>query len=397
MAQARSPAGWESPMSRSEDQPKRKHPRRRRGIAALAAAATVVGVVASTAAFSTATPARSAAASPSFSLRSAPRYYVALAPTGPRHQVHGQWLRWDDAVVVDTLTGKTVATIQVPKPFNTFDSVAGAADDQTFVLSASADPWPLINCPTKFFVAEVNPSTGAVTLTAPRIPELPKTVVPMGMALSPSGTGLAVSDQAGSPSRRNVAQVREYSLTTGAVRSWQSDGYIGTSDYDSVSISLSGTGKLAFNWLPYRQSQEKYGGIYLLNTTKRGGDLLADSRHVVRFPSAGLDPAWDGVVTADGSNIVVPVWSPSTSQTAVEKFSVPRGRLLRVTHKVRTPDAGANSLEWTSPAGGVFVVGAPAKPGGKIVLGVLSGNRFIPLPGKAPWAPAAPYAPDIAF
>ncbi len=332
------------------------------------------------------------------SLRSAPRYYVALLPAGPLHRIGRTRVQFDDAVVRDTLTGSTLATIHVPKPFDIFDSVTGAGDDRTFVLAASVETFN--PAPVKFFLARFDPTTDAVTLTAPHVPELAPRESLMGMALSPAGTELAVAVLPDRYVRRSVGRVSVYSLTNGAVRSWQSYGEIGM----DPSGSWSRRGTLAFNWdsggyvVRGQVQNSPADGVYLLNVASAGGSLLAHSRQVVRAPRTisplnGFDYT-SAVLIPDGNKVIVPVGrfldigsgASQKAEYAFEEFSIPRGRLIRTLDRTHSAALGGNSVEWTSPAGGVLVVEAPEKPGGKIVLGVLSGRRFVPIPGAPPEA-----------
>jgi hypothetical protein len=362
--------------------PNGKPPRHRRAfavLAPLAAATAVVAVIAAVVVFSGGThPQRPAPASSRVSLNSVPRYYMALVETAPMS-------RYDEAIVRDTLTGATLTTVHVPKPFLAFDSVTAAANDRSFVLSASIGPLMDQYKPTGLFLARFNPHTRAVALTKLPIPAIPNTEFLNGMALSPSGTELAISVQTGKSKLLNLARVSVYSLATGAVRSWRAyGGSIGITEYDSVSISWSRSGELAFNWSSnspdLRLAAEEYG-VYLLDLAKAGHSLSTDSRHVVRWPSAGLDPSWDSVATPDGKEIVAPVFRNGGDICAFEEFSAPRGRLLRILDKTDCSEP-FNSVVWTNSTGSVLVVVGPSDRGLRLVLGVLSGSRFIPIPGK---------------
>ena len=68
----------------------------------------------------------------------APRYFVALAHGG---QARTQ-IRTADAAVGSTATGRIIARVAVPKPYNAFVAVSGARDDRTFVLAAQELPAP---------------------------------------------------------------------------------------------------------------------------------------------------------------------------------------------------------------------------------------------------------------
>jgi hypothetical protein len=357
-------------------------------LAPVTAAAAVLAVLAALSGVAPANAAPSAGSAlgsrpATVSLRSVPQYYMALVNIR-NPNIYGP----QKAVIRDTVTGATIAMIFPPKGYSTFLSLTGAADDRTFVLSAEAGKWPA-NGATKFYLARFDAADGHVTLTALRIPEIPEADLLTGLALSANGKELAMAVLTGK--NRAVAEVSVYSLRTGKVRSWRSTGTIGYSLYDTNSISWSRGGTLAFNWFfngPVVSGQLPAGdGIWLLNTRKPAGSLLAHSRLAVLNKGAGFQRyafSWDGVLTPDGTKVVVPVYQgfgPSTY--AFEEFFVRTGRLFRILDKVSTSATGQNALEWTSLSGGVLVVAAPPKPNGKIVYGVLSGNRFIPIP-KAP-------------
>ncbi len=368
-------------MSSKQDRPDRKPALRRRGMAALAMAVTVVGLVATTTAFSGGTHvAQEARTGASVSLRSVPRYYMRLLQHG-HYKIDGRLTQGEEAVIRDTLTGATIATIHPPAPFKTFDAVSGAADDRTFVLSASLAPFDQPKAfPTKFFIARFNPSTRAVTLRALPIPELPQGDEPVGLALSPSGTELAIS---GYNRPVSYARVSLYSVATGAHRSWLLHGAIGRgAPYDTLALSWSRSGTLAVNMLDTST-------IRLLNTHSAGGSLLAHSRQAVVDRDTTSSHYGDGLLIPDGTKIVIPIEHFASEsnggiryESAFEVFSATSGRLIRLLHKTDTGLDGANSLVWTSPAGGLLV--GEAQVGSQVVLGVISGSQVIPIPGASP-------------
>lgn len=409
-----------------------KSSRRVRLLAAMAAAAAVVAVIATSVALSggTDTPRK---ADSRMILASVPRYYMALVgmkykdPNQPSEYANNP----QEAVIQDTETGAVLATIRPPDGYSSFEEVTGSADDRTFVLAAQVGKYTHNQyglAPVKFFRVRFNPSSGSATLTALRIPELPKfkTVDAglVGMALSPNGTEIAISVQPSAQKGLSGAmpplELRVYSLHTGAVvRSWRQSGgitgfgpLIGNEvDQDSGAVSWAGEGTLAFNWLTFEhvvrgklQPFSDYAGVWLLNTNAASGGLMAHSRRVIRFP-ANPDPnkvsfRWDGVLTSDGTKIVAPVGvqgSPlgPTSTSAFEEFSAATGRPIRILHEVSTRAPGVNAVEWTNSTGSVLVVDAPARRGGHYVVGVLSGNRFTPLPGAPPVTPITTV--DLAF
>jgi hypothetical protein len=371
-------------------------------LAPVTAAAAVLALIAALVALS-ASHSRDSGPSQGSLLAQAPRYYMALVPIG-RNPVGPQ-----KAEIRDTVTGATLATILPPKPFGTFDSVTGAADDRTFVLSAAKGTSYLSGSPTRFILARFNPARGVVVLTTLRVPEVPAGALMTGMALSPSGDELATAVLTGAD-----VQVSVYSLRTGAVRTWQGTGTIGDGPYDTNSISWSRSGTLAFNWLGNsrfvhgRLQLSSEDGVWLLNTSTPGGDLLADSRLAVRQDQPdGLGLAWDGILAPDGQRIVAatmgltpvsdsPPATPPQTITArpstfrrtlirgeFEEFSAATGRAVRTLLRVASP-VGTFPLVWSNPSGSVLVVGAPAASGQQPVFGVLSGNGFTPIPGAPP-------------
>ncbi len=347
-----------------------------------AAAAAVVALIVGSLALSGGTHVpRQAAAGARVSLGSVPRYYMRLLQHG-HYNIDGRLVQGEEAVIRDTLTGATIATIRPPAPFKTFDAVTGAADDRTFVLSASLAPWAQPKeFPTKFFIARFDPSTRAVTLKALPIPELAQGDLPVGLALSPSGTELAIS---GYNRPVGYARVSLYSVASGAVRSWLLHGQIGRTPlaYDSLALSWSRSGTLAVN-------MPDTGTIRLLKTDSAGGSLLAHSRQAVVDRNTGTTRYGDGLLTADGTKIVVPMEhfvvlsnGDVRYDSAFEVFSAASGRLIRLLHKTASGLDGADSLVWTSPSGSVLV--GEAQPGTDVFVGVISGSQFIPIPGTSP-------------
>jgi hypothetical protein len=215
-----------------------------------------------------------------------------------------------------------------------------------------------------------------VTLSTLHVPEVTRADLLTGMALSPTGREFATAVLTGK--NRAVSRVSVYSVATGAVRSWQSKGTLGYNPYDPSSISLSRSGTLAFNWVGPAPTD----GIYLLNTRAAAGGLLAHSR----FTVAAVGRVWHfndgGVLTADGTRIVAPMWrpsAPSPGAAELEEFSAATGKPVEVLHRM---SASLLALAWTNSNGSVLVAAAPVKPG-QLVFGVVAGRNFLPLP-KAP-------------
>jgi hypothetical protein len=353
---------------------------------------------------------------PQLSLSSAPPYYLALIPNGNNGPQY--------AVIRSTVTGATEATIRPPKPFNTFSQATGAADDRTFVLGAQSFPAGWTGPaggkpPVKFFVVHFSPAHGTFTMAPLPIPEIGNTV--QGIALSPDATRLAITNDT-DPTGAET-QVRIYSLASGAVRVWQSPGTIGNGggdDQDAMSWAADGE-TLAFNWTPATKHMKNgelcftsvSGVLWLLNTATAGGSLLADSRLALptSLPS-GVGSDNQATLTPDGTKIIIPVQRPGRTISApclkpvpfqqvlphqagasaapssitfeFEVFSTRTGKLVDALHPDHVRNGSSYpdlSMAWSNPSGSVLVVQAPTGNGRPAVLGVLSGDKFIPIPG----------------
>jgi hypothetical protein len=374
----------------------------RRVLAGLAAAATVVAIA--VAAGLLATPHRGQGAPPSASI--VPRYYMALVPfkeQGPGVDT-GSY-----AVVKDRITGRTLATVQPPKPYE-FEGVSGAADDRTFVLTAQGNP----SQPPEFIYARFDPANDTVTDTLLALPGLPILDDFDTAALSPDGTKLAVASV---NYRFTAAQIKVYSLPSGAAKTWSVK--VNTSmvwaDAGPDELSWSSTGTLAFGWIGSIPGNTL--GVYLLNTNGAGGGLLADSQEAFcpvavkqgRTISINSDVGSDtAFLTPDGSTFIssvpqpIPVGQRPPSCTSrglapampeLEEFSVSTGQATSVLYASHAHDA-VGAVYWSNPSGSVLVVFAQTRPGlvSQGDFGILAGNTFTRIPGSS-----IPPLVDIAF
>jgi hypothetical protein len=356
--------------------------RRRIGVrtAAMAAVVIVGGMIAPSVAL--AGPPQHTASRRLAVLKRLPPYYLALVRHGT---ASGGAIKFE-VVVKNTVTGATLATVRPSKPYWTFGAITGAADDRTFVIAAETPPVSGLFSPTRFLLARFHPSTGKVTLSTLPVPKVPLADILTGMALSPNGRKLATAVLTGK--HRATARVSVYSLATGSVRSWQSTGTIGDGEYDSTSISWSRSGRLAFDWLGTDS------GAWLLDTHAAPGGLLAHSRFVVAESHAGWSFTQDAVLTPDGRRIVAPVWRPTSPPPGVgrfEEFSAATGKPVEILDPV---NRSLLALEWTNSTGSLLVAAVPPKPSKQQVFGVVTGNKFIPLP-KAP--AVSGQTADLAF
>jgi hypothetical protein len=189
-----------------------------------------------------------------------PEYYVA-------------WMQADTPylIVGDTLTGQVRATVKAPD--NVYlTGVYGTADaDSTFIVTGVLVHGPDSN--TMFYLLRIAPGSSDPVRWIPlQVPDLPS---PAGVALSPTGTELAVA-LAGSP-----ATLRVYSVATGALlRSWSTaaPGDIraekvppGSWQFTAMALRWSADGQqLAFAW--------DASAIRVLSASTPDGDLIGRSR-----------------------------------------------------------------------------------------------------------------------
>jgi hypothetical protein len=325
-------------------------------------------------------------------LASVPPYYLAL--TGYTGNLNEHW----HATVRSTATGAILATISPPRPYRTFGWLSGAADDRTFVLAAQswvpgASPAQNSAEPTRFFVLHFDPATGQAPLTALPISERQGHMV-NGMAVSPDGSKLAVIVQTqAEPSRARELQV--FTLASGSQRQWvwPGKGWIGNLDQMDQPLSWGADSRT----LAFQQWTGQHGAVRLLDTAAPGGSLMAAARLGVMFRGADSDVG-NALLIPDGTKIVAAVFPPGTGnqvKTNITEFSVRTGNAIRVRDPWQFvlgggPDPGDQVL-WTNSSGRTLIVISPpgTDPAGHFVhhailpvIGVLTGDRFTPIPGS---------------
>lgn len=385
-----------------------------RALAALAAAAAVItivtvslalgsgaagrqpgrrGTVTGAAAHQARRPARTATSEAA--LASVPPYYITVFPgvmatTASQH-----------AVIRATATGKVVATVAVPSPYNTFGWVTAADDDRTFVVTAQR--WVQGTSPaaerlnasalTKFFLLRFDPGTHAAHLSALPVPADPGSIWVDGIALSPDGTKLAVAaDRQGARGRPTI---QLFDLATGSAKEWvwPANGWIGNNKPTGQPLSWAADGRtLAFQLIP-RQGTI---AVRLLDTATPGGSLQSSSKLAVEWNHGGVTgprgtviagasnaPAnslasFNTLITPDGTKIVcVTATAPATAQ--ITEFSVRTGQIVRVMAMRPVTSAGlaARDVLWANSSGSTLIVQAAA-------TGVLTASQFTPIPGSPP-------------
>jgi hypothetical protein len=378
-------------------------PARRRGkwpglLVPLAAAAAVTGVVAAALAIGAAfqgrpagpgpaaqshpspAPLRPAALRPA-ALRQVPRYFAELTRTAPVVVMGGE------AVVVrSTLTGRVLATVTPPRPYQIFTWVSAAADDRTFVLAAQRY-WPIasgqaglpaqnrdITTPAVFFKLTFGPATHAARLARLAVPETIQHRQLAGMAVSPDGTRLALD------LNRSIQSIQVVTLATGAIRSWAwpGGGWIGNFKPSGQAFSWTADGT-TLEFQQWGTGHPRPISIRLLDTTAPGTSL-ASSKIVLTFPDAGA-LGFTTLLTPDGTRIV------TATPQGITQFSARTGHPLLSEDQFHLGLSGWQDVLWAGPGGQALVVSDPRGKktpyGPDHILGVLTGNTFTPIPHGA--------------
>lgn len=287
-----------------------------------------------------------------------------------------------------TVTGKLLATIGPPRPYNAVGPLTADADGRTFVFGASriwehnAGPSPKLaerdqRTPMKFLLVHITP--GGHLQRA--VLSLPQAVTPAqgpSIALSPDGTRLAIAFGG----HGHTAVIQVISLSTGQTRQW-------TQPDSSWTPMLNGEGA----WTADGQTLavEQYTllpsttQVRLLDTTARGTSLAASKLLVLR-PPAGEQAPKQLFLTPDGTTLISPVHKeptrnpPSSGQLAV--YSARTGALLRtlapwVWSWPSPPGRGGGpeqTVAWSNRSGSRLIILQPR--GDLNVLGALTGNTF---------------------
>ena len=323
-----------------------------------------------------------------------PPFYVALPPPGypgrPAATIHA------------SASGAVLGRVAVPGL--TLGTVAAAADDRTFVLSAyrrKPDGAIRPDSVTSFYRLTLTGAGQVASLQRLRL------AVPAGKlgyqvsstALSGNGGTLAVSIIASG--FRGTDRLEAVSLRTGRVRTW-------TAPWEAALQGLSWGHGVTFGFLtalPTGQGQEVARfRLRLLDTSRPAGDLVRSSALV---PLSG-GPVTSAILADHGRDVVAWTRRPSTAQHAgdviLSRFSAQTGQALQQLYAVPSngqfPGAGA---VWSAdPSGQHLLIGitTPTRKGpqpgpfilGHAVFGRLDHGQLTPLPVIQPKVPPQPAA-----
>ncbi|MGI8449740.1 MAG: hypothetical protein ACR2MP_21680, partial [Streptosporangiaceae bacterium] len=344
-----------------------------------------------------------------------PAYYVALGRADSSRPSLGRLDQPRYAQVRATATGKVLATVRPPRPYDTFSEVSAAADVHTFVLVASrwrkkslgtGAEW--ITTANQFFRLRIDPAAGTARLTALSIPQA-SFRNGEGFAVSPDGTKLAVAQRLSMVAPANP-EIQVYDLATGTRKAWTWPGG------GAVTNNAGGQGQV-LSWardgtLAFQQWAGNSIEVRLLDTNGPGGSLKTDSRLAVdwagdaesfRFShgrAANVISGYSALLTLDGTKIICATTTetkhPLTSVLSFTEFSARTGRVVRQlgswTITGLYPGQTQDVL-WANPSGSALIVMAH-RPGVvpvpfhhgdsadySLVISAVSQNKFIPLTG----------------
>jgi hypothetical protein len=323
--------------------------------------------------------------------------------------VNGRYLK-----VRSTATGKLLATVFPPKPYNNFSMITADASGTVYVLGAMRYWQRYAN--TRPQVARRNQTTPLMFLelrisAAGQVQQsslsLPVTVTPKqqpSIALSPQGARLAVAYGGGG----QPAQVAVVSLGSGQMRRWVSPrvswtprlGYQGAWAADGRTLVLqqwdvirNPSRQAVLSWHPPVTTR-----VNLIDTLAPGGTLGA-GRFLVLRPPAGESPPADVFITPDGTKLIggtgksdfPPTSGPWTGELSV--YSARTGALLQRLAPWKwngldsRPAHGGSPKEliaWSNASGSRLILLHPVDD--LNILGVLTGNGFSPAGAPLPQA-----------
>jgi hypothetical protein len=320
-----------------------------------------------------------------------PPYYVALNFTGPEQCCLAFQLDMPQtrAVVRVTATGRPLASVTAPRPYDTFVGVTAAADDRTFVLAAQKLPHfkpdgRVAPPATRYFLLRFHPDHGhpRTTLTPLPIPVTPAGLWASEFALSPDGSRLAVVSGPG-----DKLQLTVYNLRAGTQRDYQSAGGVGNTyvtPYTEDALSWGTDNRtLAFVYGQWGGRE----GVWLLDTARPGSGLLANSR--VAIPESRTTNWTQIQLTADGQTIIGNVNNPyqNGSLQHLVEVSARTGKLVRVLNVIRGMANDFEQVQWMSPSGRLMIVTNAMRARhhstehyASVDAGVLMNGYYTPLP-----------------
>jgi hypothetical protein len=336
---------------------------------------------------------------------SASYYAYPIQGTSNRWTVHGVpnsdtvGARYID--IRATVSSKLLDTISPPAPYNSFLSMAGAANDRVFVFAAQWNrsgkngvPLPYSidqREPLKFEVLRISPG-GQMRLSSLSLPQTLTTGQEPTISVSPDGTKLAIAFGGSGTGRPATVQV--VTLATGQLREWQAPS-------SAAAPILAGLGSWTANgrvlefgqWFVAKGGdiQRTVGQVRLLDTTAPGGSLAA--ARLVELPQDVNWPTWP-MISPDGSALIgttggarTPGLGNAVGPGAFGLYSARTGKLLHVLARWGQSEARlmipppAARIAWSNFTGSKIIVEMPR--GTHTTVGYAGNGNFTPLPNAA--------------
>jgi hypothetical protein len=317
----------------------------------------------------------------------------------------------------DTETGAIAATVQPPRPYQSFGYVFATDIPNTWV--AGAQPWHPVQDdnsaqPVTLFDVTFNPATRQVETSRLPVPPVLGTEL-VTVALSPDGTKLAevtltlgpvVRSSTGSPSQTGVAVLRVYAMTGGTGKPRVSSRTLATApdaDYlTDYSLTWLGDGRtLAVGGTFGAVVPLRPAPAVLTVDTSVPGRLTAVTTVTLKFPPPGqatFDPktavptgCWDApIATSDGAGIICGGMAATTmnaggdANVGIWGFDARTGQLTATwdRHNICCMDPGTTNPKvlWVGPTDREFVATGYALPNQGADLYVQNGDGGHPVP-----------------
>lgn len=379
--------------------------RRRSWLAPAAAAAAVLAIAVSAVVIKNLPADPAAPATGSTAAASVPAYYAAPEATC-------KTCKTTRLVVGDTFTGAKLASFDAPRGTR-FAAVSAAADDRTFVADTVEYPFSSTQHVTWYLLKIAPGAATPARLTRLRIPNTPAPSVVGDIALSPSGSELAVTYGFNRPAR-DTAELRIYSVTTGKLlNSWSAGvldialspyGFSGLLESNNL-LSWTDGGR-AVSFTTFSDTMEGHRtdvAMRVVSVAARGGELVGDSRVVWSTQNADSESyCADGGIdvpelTADGKTVVCGTGEalggtdPSGKRAALPlawlAYRTSEPEAARTLYKFTAYSTGPRPLgvatvQWSDTSGSTLIVAwvVRSKTMSALHFGVISHGSYTPLP-----------------
>jgi hypothetical protein len=298
--------------------------------------------------------------------------------------------------VRDSATGHILATVRAPAG-HVFSWLAAAADDRTFVLTGISGPQT--NPLWGFYLLRLAPDGIPVSMSrlAYTLPSGAPDSYVSSIAVSPDASLLAVARVPGMSKANGKAdgpaRITEVSVATGTVlRSWTAPG---TVQFNQLSwVRGGGISYTSYDYRPLPH-HPPITQLRLLDTSRPGADLLADSRVLRIGMTAGSTLTVAGV-TPDGSKILAWAYplihdpsAPSDhpaalTENSLGEYSARTGQLLRVLYGKPLNRTQITAVtQFSLDPSGQHVLFQATNTYGAIIFGRIDNGRFTSLPHPA--------------